>query len=115
MTDDYSPRTVGDLSHPLEHTFVDGSGKVHDLTGVNAANMTFVLVNADTGVRKVGLGTWTIGPLDPADPAPAGKAVYHWNAADVNAAGLFKIQAGVPFSDGFLHFSIKELLFKAPL
>ncbi len=80
MTDDYSPRYVGDLSHPLEHTFVDGNGKPHDLSGVNAANMTFVLVNAD-----------------------------------VNAAGLFKIQAGVPFVDGVLHFEIKELLFKTPL
>jgi hypothetical protein len=115
MTDDYSPRTVGDLSHPLEHTFVDGQGKPHDLTGVNAANMTFVMVNADSGVRKVGLGTWTLGSLDPADPAPIGKAVYHWNANDVNAAGLFKIQSSVPFSDGVLHFEIKELLFKAPL
>ncbi len=115
MTDDYSPRFVGDLSHPLEHTFVDGNGKPHDLSGVNAANMTFVLVNADNGVRKVGLGNWAIGPLDPGDPAPAGKAVYHWNAADVNAAGLFKIQAGVPFVDGVLHFEIKELLFKTPL
>ncbi len=68
MTDDYSPRYVGDLSHPLEHTFVDGNGKPHDLSGV-----------------------------------------------DVNAAGLFKIQAGVPFVDGVLHFEIKELLFKTPL
>ncbi len=46
--DDYSPRFTGDLSHPLEHTFVDGNGKPHDLSGVNAANMTFVMVNADT-------------------------------------------------------------------
>jgi hypothetical protein len=115
MSDDYSPRFVGDLSHPLEHTFVDGSGKPHDLTGVVAANMTFVMVNADSGVRKVGLGSWTLGPLDLSDPAPQGKAVYHWNAADVNAAGLWRIQAGVPFSDGVLHFEVKELLFKQPL
>ncbi len=63
MTDDYSPRYVGDLSHPLEHTFVDGNGKPHDLSGVNAANMTFVLVNADSGVRKVGMGSSMSTPL----------------------------------------------------
>jgi hypothetical protein len=113
--DDYSQRWVGDLSHPLEHVFVDGQGKPHDLTGVNTAGMTFVLVNKKTNARKVGQGTWTLGPLDPSDPAPQGKAVYHWNANDVNEAGLFDIQAGVLFSDGMLHFKIKELLFKQPL
>jgi hypothetical protein len=115
MVDDYSPRWVGDLSHPLEHTFVDGQGKAHDLTGANAAGMTFVLVSVETGARRVGAGSWTIGPLNPSDPAPQGKAVYHWAAGDVNTAGLFKIQASVPFQDGTLHFSIKELLFKQPL
>lgn len=115
MVDDYSPRWVGDLSHPLEHVFVDGQGKAHDLTGVIAANMTFVMKNKDTGVRKVGQGTWTLGPLDPSDPKPQGKAVYHWAANDVNEAGLVDIQASVPFQDGTLHFSIKELLFKQPL
>ena len=115
MADDYSPRWVGDISHPLEHTFVDGLGKPHDLSGVVAANMTFVMKDAESSTRKVGAGTWTIGPLNPQDPAPTGKAVYHWNAADVNAAGLWQIQAGVPFPDGFLHFEIKEILFKLPL
>lgn len=115
MSDDYSPRWVGDLSHPLQHTFVDGAGTPHDLTGVVAANMTLVLVDVDSGARKVGQGTWTLGPLDPTDPSPAGKAVYHWNSADVNTAGLFQIQASVPFQDGTLHFSIKELVFKQPL
>lgn len=111
MADDYSPRWVGDTSHPLQHTFVDGAGKPHDLTGVVSSQMTFVLVNADSGVRKVGAGTWTIDPTT----AAQGIAVYHWNAADVNTAGLFQIQASVPFTDGLLHFEIKELLFKQPL
>ncbi len=33
--DDYSPRFTGDLSHPLEHTFVDGNGKPHDLSAMS--------------------------------------------------------------------------------
>src|SRR6266702_4184743 len=77
--DDYSPRCVGDLSHPLAHTFVDGAGNPHALTGVVTANMTFVLVSVQSGTRKVGLGTWTI------TDAPNGIAVYHWNTADVNS------------------------------
>ncbi len=109
MADDYSPRWVGDLSHPLQHTFVDGAGLPHDLTGVVAANMTFVLVSVTSGTRKVGLGTWTI------TDAPNGVAVYHWNVADVNTAGLWQIQASVPFADGTFHFSIKELVFLQPL
>ena len=71
--------------------------------------MTFVLVNKDTGARQVGAGTWTI------TDAVNGIAVYHWVAADVGTVGLFQIQASVPFPDGILHFSIKEIQFKAPL
>jgi hypothetical protein len=111
MSDDYSPRFVGNLSKPLQHTFIDGEGKPHDLTGVNAALMTFIMKNKETNARKVGQGSWTIDPTT----AQTGLALYHWNANDVNEAGLFDIQASVPFPDGTQHFQIKELLFKAPL
>jgi hypothetical protein len=109
--DDYSPRYVGDQSKPLGHTFVDASGKAFDLTGVVAANMTFKMHNANSGVSKTGLGSWTIAAPD----APNGLAYYHWNAADVADADLWQIQAGVPFSDGMQHFQIKEIQFIVPL
>jgi hypothetical protein len=103
-TDDYSPRYVGDTGKPLVHQFIDKIGAVHDLTGVNQANMTFVMKNKETGTVKTGGGSWTI-----LTPATDGQARYTWVANDVNEAGIWLIQAYVPFPDGGQHFSIKEL------
>jgi len=109
-TEDFSPRYVGDLSRPLSHTFTDHSGVVFSLAGVNATNMTFHMRSVnDSTVTKTGGGTWTI------DDAPNGVAHYTWVAADVNTAGLWLTQAGVPFSDGTLHFDVREIEFKTPL
>lgn len=113
MGDDYSPRFVGDLAKPLQHTFVDGSGKAFDLTGVVAANMTFKMHNQGSGTTKTGIGSWTIA--DQSIPANLGLASYHWNAADVADADVWQIQAGVPFTDGMQHFAIKEIEFIVPL
>jgi hypothetical protein len=109
LTNQYSPRYVGDLSKPLTHQFMDMSDPPapYPLTGVNAANMTFKMQRGST--TKVGGGTWTI------DDALQGIASYHWVANDVNTEGVWKIQAGVPFSDGVQHFSIVEIEFIVPL
>ena len=107
--EDYSPRYTGDLSRPLSHTFTDHSGVVFSLAGVVAANMTFHMKNINTNVTKTGGGVWVI------DDAANGVAHYPWVAGDVDTAGLWQIQAGVPFSDGQLHFDVREIEFKAPL
>jgi hypothetical protein len=109
LTNQYSPRYVGDLSNPLIHQFVDMSDPPvpYPLGSVNAANMTFKMQRGST--TKVGGGTWTI------DDAANGIASYHWVANDVNTEGVWKIQAGVPFSDGIKHFSIMEIEFIQPL
>ncbi len=103
-TDDYSPRWTGDLGKPLVHQFIDKLGAAHDLTGVNQANMTFVMKNKETSTRKTGAGSWTI-----LTPATDGQGKYTWHANDVNEAGIWLIQAYVPFPDGGQHFQIKEL------
>lgn len=112
LIDDYSPHYVGDLSQPFTHQFVDHSSAPFDLSSVVAANMTFVLFCPDTGIRKVGLGTWAIPPAT----ATQGIAVYSWAAPDVADAGIWQIQAGVPFVVGNpQHFDIKEIQFLLPL
>jgi hypothetical protein len=108
-TEDFSPRYVGDLSRPLSHTFTDHSGVVFSLAGVVAANMTFHMKNINSGTTKTGGGTWTI------DDAANGVAHYTWVAGDVDTAGLWLIQAGVPFADGVLHYDVREIEFKTPL
>jgi hypothetical protein len=109
LTNQYTPRYVGDLSKPLTHQFMDMSDppQPYSLAGVVAANMTFKM--AQGGTTKVGGGTWTI------DDATNGIASYHWVANDVNTPGLWLIQAGVPFTDGMQHFSMAELEFILPL
>jgi hypothetical protein len=107
LTNQYTPRYVGDLSKPLTHQFTDLVGVPYSLAGVVAANMTFKM--AQGGTTKVGGGTWTI------DDAINGIASYHWVANDVKDAGLWLIQAGVPFTDGMQHFSMAELEFILPL
>jgi hypothetical protein len=109
LLDDYSPRYVGDLSKPLQHTFTDTSGNVMSLTGVNAANMTFRMRNLSTGLTRSGLGTWTITDV------AGGKASYSWHASDVAQEGPHEIQAMVPFPDGNQHFSVKLIDFLTPL
>jgi hypothetical protein len=109
LTNQYTPRYVGNLSKPLTHQFVDMSDppQPYPLTGVNAANMILTMVQGST--VKTGGGSWTI------DDATSGIASYHWVANDVKDAGVWQIQASVPFSDGYQDFSIMEIEFIVPL
>ena len=111
VQEDFSPRYTGDLSHPLLHQFVDATGAVFDLTGVNPALMTFTMRSHVSGVTRAGQGSWAFTSLQ----ASAGQAVYTWAAADVAVEGMHDIQASVPFADGTQHFKIRELQFLAPL
>lgn len=108
---DYSPRYVGDLSHPLVHTFVDGFGKAHDLSNVVIPNIKMRMkLQGINEVARDGTGVWaTFG-----DPAQ-GMAQYQWDALDVATVGMWWFQASVPFPDGFLHFQICAIEFILPL
>jgi hypothetical protein len=111
LVDDYSPHTVGDLSPSLTHQFVDANNEPFDLTTVDPTTMTLVLFCPDTAQRKVGGSTWTVPPLT----ASQGIAVYNWSAPDVATAGIWQMQAGVPFSGLVQHFDIKDIEFIQPL
>lgn len=109
LINDYSPRWVGDLSKPLTHQFTDFEGGIFPLAGVNQVNMALYMKPHGGGPAVKGLGSWTI------DDPTNGIASYHWNTADVSHAGLFDIQAVVPFSDGNQNFEINTIEFLVPL
>lgn len=108
ITDDYSPRTVGDTSHPLICYFYDHSADTVTLTGVNFGQSTMTFKNRATGVSRTGSGSWAAGVQDHI-------AVYTWSAADVSQVGVFDMQATLQFPDGPLSFDPKPIEWLAHL
>jgi hypothetical protein len=102
MTDDYSPRFVGDTGNPLRATFVDGSSVAYSLSGATLA-LSLINLNASERTATLGTGTWTI--VDAAN----GIAQYAWSSADVANAGIYGIEVTVTFPGGPVTFQQKTL------
>lgn len=109
LTDDYTPRYVGDTANPLQVQFIDPQRVVYDLTGLTGSNIVLRLHNQASGATTVGSGTWAI------TDATNGLAQYAWNAADVAVAGMFDLIAIITFPNGPLHFNAKTLEIKPAL
>jgi hypothetical protein len=103
VSDDFSPRYVGNTANPLQVTFTDHEGGAYSLAGLTGASFLLELENTANGAEIQGTGTWSI--LNPA----TGFAQYAWNAADVTTAGLYLIHITVTFASGPLSFDRKLL------
>jgi len=107
--DDYSPMTVGDTGKPFAPGFVqkqpDGTLGPFDLTGLT---ITMKMQGEDGTVKTCDPTKWTI------DDAPNGKAHYQWQAADVNAAGMWNLYIVCTNAGGQpVHADMKLLQIKA--
>jgi hypothetical protein len=101
-----TPIYVGDTSPLWHNTFLDDSGNIFPLSGLTVANLSMHFLNLETGVLKLGTGTWTI------TNAPAGKADYALSTADTNTAGVWKVYPVVMTANGPQHmdYQIIEIL-----
>ena len=93
MSDDYSPRFVGD-TRPFPVTFTYHDGSVYSLVGVASTAITLKMRSRTSGAVTSGTGVWTIVN------GSEGTANYQPSSADVSTADLFDIEvivAGTPF------------------
>lgn len=107
MSEDFSPRYVGDTSRPLHATFTLHDGTIDPLT--SASNLTMKFRNTANGTVRTGTGTWTI--LDAAN----GIASYAWSSADVAAAGTYKIWPSATMGDGPANWDDTHILEILPI
>lgn len=102
MSDEFTPRYVGDLANPLQITLMDYSNVAYDLTGLNVLTAFEIeLINTSNNAVITGGGTWSI------INAVNGVVLYHWVLSDVSVAGTYKIKVIVTFSTGDLTFDQK--------
>lgn len=110
MTDDYTPRFVGDLANPLLITLTDHLGVPYNVSG-NTLSTDFALslIPLFSATTIIGGGTWTF-----TTNGTDGGVTYTWVAGDVAVAGTFAIRVKAKVGGQWLNFETKQIVFESP-
>jgi hypothetical protein len=103
--EDYSPISVGDTGAVFAPLFLDGTNNTVPLTG---ATLTTRMTNGSI-VKTWTPTNWII------DDGPGGKAHYQYLPADVDTAGVWKVQTTINIGGNVKHTDVRELVIKTPI
>jgi hypothetical protein len=103
LTDDYTPRTVGDTANPLQVQLLDYKKVPYDISALASSDFSLQLCEQSTQAVIDGAGSFSV--VDGLN----GIVQYTWDATDVAIAGIYNIVVKAMFAGKPLHFRGKVL------
>lgn len=97
LTDEYTPRTVGDTANPLKMQLLDYSEEPYNISALSSSDFSIQMYEPSSQITINGSGTFTT--ID----GPNGIVLYTWDLADVSTVGTFNISVKAMFAGKPLH------------